>query len=156
MELTENGKKMGSKTMQRYGHIEWAANYAPGKIKAVGYRNGRKRTRTIETTGKAAKAIVERSDKGKSTSDHVVVADISLADSKGRMVPDACNKITITIEGDAQIIGFGNGDPAWQSPEQPMGTDKRTIEMNAFNGKAQVIIDNPKQQHFNIGVKVWM
>lgn len=156
VELTVNGKKLGRKTMPRYGHIEWETTYAPGKIKAVGYRNGRKITRTIETTGKAAKAIVERSDKGKSTSDHVVVADISLADSKGRMVPDACNKITITIEGDAQIIGFGNGDPAWQSPEQPMGTDKRTIEMNAFNGKAQVIIDNPKQQHFNIGVKVWM
>ncbi|HLI92303.1 MAG TPA: beta-galactosidase GalA, partial [Puia sp.] len=51
VELFLNGKSLGKKPMPRNGHLEWLVNYAPGKLEAVAYKNGRKLTAVVETTG---------------------------------------------------------------------------------------------------------
>ena len=141
VELFVNGKSLGRKAMPRYGHLEWEAQYAPGRVKAVGYRNGKRIVKTIETTCEAETAIIKadrsvmRADKGQ-----VAVLDISLCDKKGRFVPDASQDLVVSIDGDAHILGFGNGDSAYRTVEQPDKADPKHATVPSFNGHAQIIV----------------
>ena len=42
VELLVNGKKIGKKQMPKNGHLTWKAIYQPGKVVAVGYKNGKR------------------------------------------------------------------------------------------------------------------
>jgi beta-galactosidase len=54
-------------------------------------------------------------------------------------VPDADNMIRFELEGDATIIGVGNGDPSSHEPDKcASGAWQRRL----FNGKCQVIIQS--------------
>ena len=53
-------------------------------------------------------------------------------------MPDACNELKVEVDG--EILGWGNGDPAFQHIERPAGNDKSSMTIYAFNGHAQVII----------------
>lgn len=136
IELFVNGKSLGRKTMPRNGHLEWDAIYKPGKLRAVGYKNGKKvNEEVIETTGPATQVTQTVDHEG-----NITVVNLSLRDKKGRIVPNACNDITVTIEGDARILGAGNGDPAFKGQERPRNNAK-TFTLPAFNGYAQVILE---------------
>ena len=55
VELTVNGKKLSRQTMPKNGHLKWKAVYKPGKVVAIGYKNGKRiMTQVIETTKPAA------------------------------------------------------------------------------------------------------
>ena len=135
VELTVNGKNLGRKQMSRDGHLQWAATYRPGYVKAVGYKDGRRvLTQRIETTGTAVamKADVARMK-------DVTIVNVRLYDQRGRFVPDACNAVRITAGQGTEIIGVGNGDPALRQRERPT-KDENTLFMPAFNGCLQVLV----------------
>lgn len=51
--------------------------------------------------------------------------------------------MSIKVEGNAEILGVGNGDSAWQAKERPLaGEDKQQFKVRLFNGCAQAIIRN--------------
>jgi beta-galactosidase len=54
-------------------------------------------------------------------------------DSNGRIVPDADNSVTFTVDGPAENIGHGNGDHNCHDPEK--GPMRRV-----FHGLAQIIV----------------
>jgi len=142
VELSVNGKRLGRKKMEEGGYLSWDAVYAPGKVKATGYRKGRKvLEEVLETTGAPARAILEadRTDLLCDGKD-VAVVTLSLQDAKGRSVPDACEALTLTVEGPVRILGVGNGDSAWQAAERPSDPASRTFQVRTFNGLAQVLI----------------
>lgn len=144
VELSVNGKRLGRKKMEDGGYLSWDAVYKPGRIKAVGYKKGRKvLTREIQTTGSAAR-ISASADRTSIKADgaDVAVVTISLTDRKGRFVPDACEDIRISVDGPVRILGVGNGDPAWQAPERPSDPDARTFSVSTFNGLAQVLLQS--------------
>ena len=89
----------------------------------------------VETTGTAAK-IVLTADKTSVEADgrSVIQAEIRIADSEGRLVPDACPELDFTLEGDGEIIGIDNGDPACHEQW------KETKSRHAFNGMAYAVI----------------
>ncbi|MGM9706711.1 MAG: beta-galactosidase GalA [Prevotella sp.] len=147
VELWLNGKSLGKKTMPRYGHIEWEATYTPGKLRAIGWRQGRRITTSVETAGEVAQATAETSAQELDASRRgVAVIDITLRDRKGRRVPDACGNIIVKVEGEAEILGFGNGDPAFRSAEQPSAQERQQVTVPAFNGHAQVLVQAKGQQ----------
>ena len=130
--------------MEEGGYLSWDAVYAPGKVRAIGYRNGKKvLSEQIETTGTASAATIQ-ADRTDIVADgqDLAVCSVSLVDSKGRFVPDACNSLRLKIEGPAHILGVGNGDPAWQADERPDSPEDRTFEMSAFNGLAQILVQS--------------
>ncbi len=149
VELIVNGAKLGRKEMPVNGHLEWDAVYARGYVKAVGYRDGKKiMEKRLDTTGEAVATSVscERID-------DIVIANISLLDSKKRFVPDACNPLTVSVGEGCQILGWGNGDPAFRHTERPAagaaagsgdGAEAESSSLNmdiqAFNGHAQVLL----------------
>jgi beta-galactosidase len=144
VELTVNGKKLGRQPMPKNGHLKWKAVYQPGKVVAYGYKNGKRiMTQTIETT-KAAYQTVLKADRQTITADgrDVAVITIEVQDQKGRIVPDACPMLNIALEGQARILGVGNGDPMYLGSDHPKEQDCKAFGIPAFNGLAQVIIQS--------------
>ena len=146
VELTVNGKKLGRQTMPRNGHLKWKATYQPGKVVAVGYKNGKRiLTETIQTT-KPASRIVLKSDRTVISADgrDVAVVTVEIQDAKGRIVPDACPMLSFRLDGDARIIGAGNGDPAYLGADRPADKDCHEFQIPAFNGLAQLLVQSSK------------
>ena len=144
VELTVNGKKLGRQTMPRNGHLKWKAVYQPGKVVAIGYKNGKRiLTETVETTRPASK-IVLKADRQTMKADgrDVSVVTVEVQDNKGRIVPDACPMLTFRLEGEGRIIGVGNGDPAYLGEDHPKDKDCHEFGIPAFNGLAQMIIQS--------------
>ena len=146
VELTVNGKKLGRQPMPRNGHLKWKALYQPGRVEATGYKNGKRiLTKTIETT-KAAAKVVLKADRHQIAADgqDMAIVNIELHDQKGRFVPNACPVLTFCLEGDASIIGCGNGDPSYLGSDHPDKQPCHTFSIPAFNGRAQVLIQSGK------------
>ena len=146
VELTVNGKKLGRQPMPRNGHLKWKALYQPGRVEATGYKNGKRiLTKTIETT-KAAAKVVLKADRPQIAADgqDMAIVNIELHDQKGRFVPNACPVLTFCLEGDASIIGCGNGDPSYLGSDHPDKQPCHTFSIPAFNGRAQVLIQSGK------------
>ena len=144
VELTVNGKKLGRQKMPKNGHLKWKAVYKPGKVVATGYKNGKRLlTQTIETT-KPASRLAVKADRQTIAADgrDVAVVSLEVQDAKGRLVPDACPTITIRLEGDARILGAGNGDPAYLGEDHPKTRNCREFSIPAFNGLAQVLVQS--------------
>lgn len=146
VELTVNGKKLGRQPMPRNGHLKWKAVYQPGRVEATGYKNGKRiLTKTIETS-KAAAKVVLKADRHQIAADgqDMAIVNIELHDQKGRFVPNACPVLTFCLEGDANIIGCGNGDPSYLGSDHPDKQPCHTFSIPAFNGRAQVLIQSGK------------
>lgn len=151
VQLIVNGKRLEKKKMPAGGHLEWDAVYKPGYVKAVGYRNGRKVMETrLDTVGEAVEEVWTYETVG-----DVTIANVEMRDAKGRFVPTACKEITFTAPEGCRILGWGNGDPAFQHVERPVtyggaasapsGTpvpdrSAKTVNIVTFNGLAQVVL----------------
>ncbi len=140
VELFLNGKSLGKKDMPRNSHLKWTVTYQPGKLEAIAYKSGKKLTAKVETTNAPAEVVLTPY---KTTmladGQDVTVMNVSVVDREGREVPDADNMIRFKIEGDAKIIGVGNGDPS--SHEADKCVDGRW-QRSLFNGKCQVIVQS--------------
>jgi beta-galactosidase len=142
VELYLNGKSLGKKTMKRNSHLEWDVPYKPGVLKAVGYRGSKKIISQVQTTGLAYQLKLSPSKKilladGRDA----VVINVSVLDKAGLEVSDAMNLINFKLNGDAQIIGVGNGDPSSHEEDKCAdGNWKRKL----FNGHCQLIIQAGK------------
>ena len=151
VQLIVNGKKLERKEMPQNGHLEWTAEYQPGWIKAIGYRDGKKvMERRLETSDKAVDAVWTYDLIGET-----MVACVEMRDSKGRFVPTDNSEISYTAPTGWRILGWGNGDPAFQYVERPvvsgksandnvctpaLDKDADTISVHVFNGLAQVVL----------------
>ena len=144
VELTVNGKKHGRQPMPKTGHLTWKAVYQPGRVVAVGYKNGKRiMTEIIETTKPAYKTVL-KADRQTITADgrDLAVITVEVQDQKGRVVPDACPMLTLRIEGDGRILGVGNGDPMYLGEDHPKTMDCKEFSVPAFNGLAQVLVQS--------------
>ncbi len=140
VELKLNGKSLGKKIMEREGHLEWKVKYAPGKLEAFGKRNGRKLYAKVETVGEPYK-IVLSPDRTAINADgkDVCVMNVTVVDNKGREVATAMNNINFATEGNAKIIGVGNGNASSHEPDKFFDNN---WQRKLFNGKCQVIIQS--------------
>ncbi len=142
VELFLNGKSLGKKAMPRNSHLQWAVKYEPGKLEAVAYKNGKRLTAKVETTSQVAEVVVTpyKTTMLADGKDATVI-NISLIDKDGKEVSNADNLVKFYIQGDAKIIGVGNGDSSSHEPDK---CSDGTWQRSAFNGKCQVIIQASK------------
>jgi beta-galactosidase len=75
----------------------------------------------------------------------MAVVTIEVQDPKGRIVPNACPMLTLTLEGEGRILGVGNGDPCYLGEDHPKESDCKSFQIPAFNGLAQVLIQSNQQ-----------
>ena len=118
-------------------HLTWTVPYKPGKLKAVGMKDGKVAvTEEISTTGKPA-AIGLFADRKIITADRRDIAHVTckILDAQGRCVPVADNEITFKIQGQGKILGLDNGNPVSHE-------DYQTNRRKAFNGLCLAIIQS--------------
>lgn len=144
VELLLNGKSLGKKGMPRNGHLEWDVVYEPGKLEAIGLKNGKLIRTAVETTDKAYQIVLTPDRKMiKADGNDVSVINVTVLDNKGREVPDAMNLIQFQLKGDAEILGVGNGDPSSHEDDKCLdGKWKRSL----FNGKCQIILQSLEKE----------
>ena len=136
VQLVVNGKKLERKKMPKNGHLEWDAVYKPGYVQAIGYKNGKVlMKKRINTAGEPSQVKSETLKY-----DDIYVVNVSVYDNKGNFAPKACIPLTIEIEGNARILGFGNGNPDFMEVERPEDPQARSFGFRTFNGLAQILL----------------
>jgi beta-galactosidase len=146
VELFLNGKSLGKKDMPRNKHLQWNVNYEPGTLSAIGYKNGKNLTPSVETTGEPAEVVITPY-KTTMLADgkEATIINVKVIDKQGREVPDADNLVTFTLSGDAKIIGVGNGNPSSHEPDKCLNNN---WQRKLFNGKCQLIVQSGKKADF--------
>jgi len=159
VELFLNGKSFGKKSMEfpRQGnsggwnkydrpqvnittgdlHLTWDVPYESGVLKAVGRKGGKVAYETEIHTAGAPASIRLSIDRNSIDSDSRDVAHIKIEilDAKGNIVPNADNQVQIAVEGEGELIGLDNGNPADHSS---MKSNTRKV----FNGLALAVIQS--------------
>lgn len=115
-ELFLNGRSLGKKKKASFEYrLRWDdVKYAPGELKVIAYKEGKKwAEQTIQTTGVPAQLQIS-ADHNAISADGKDLSFITvrITDKNGLTVPTANNKITFRIQGAGEIIATDNGDPA--------------------------------------------
>jgi beta-galactosidase len=121
-------------------HLSWDVPYEPGKLKAVGTKDGDSAViLEVSTTGEPA-VIALSADRERIAADQRDVVHVvgEIRDLQGRVVPTAANDVTFEIQGEGKIIGVDNGDP--QSHE-----DYKSNRRKAFNGLCMAIVQSTRR-----------
>ena len=136
VELWLNDASQGRLKRAPYRKLQWDVPYAQGKLEAVGYdSSGEEIVRTVvETTGPAAKLqIIKAHSNIEADGSTVAILNVRACDTAGRFVPTANDMLDFEIDGEATLLGVGNGNPTSHEPEQ-------ASHRQLFNGCAQLIV----------------
>ncbi|WP_155913612.1 glycoside hydrolase family 2 TIM barrel-domain containing protein [Asticcacaulis sp. AC466] len=117
VELFHNGKSLGRKNVSvdtEYKAI-YSVPYAPGRLTAIGYRDGREAGRwELRTAGNPARAELS-SDKAQTVAngEDLVYVTLKLLDDNGTPIyaRSGDRKVTVHVSGAAALAGMGNGNP---------------------------------------------
>ena len=136
-ELFLNGKSLGRKKKEPFQFcLRWDdVVYAPGELKVVAYKDGKKwATDTMKTAGPAAKIKAE-ADRATIMADgsDLSYVTVTVQDKSGVIAPRANNHLVFSISGPGEIAAIDNGDPTCLEPFH-------ATERNAFNGLCLVSV----------------
>jgi beta-galactosidase len=135
--LLLNGEKIGEQAVDKVRMNHFDVIYQPGRLEAIGYRNGREVVRAaVETTGVPVRLalVPDRAQLAGDGRDAMPIT-VQALDAAGRPVPTADSLVTFTVTGVGKSIGHGNGDP--NSHE-----DEKGVKRSLFNGLAQLIVQS--------------
>ncbi|MBW4889141.1 DUF4982 domain-containing protein [Mucilaginibacter sp. HMF5004] len=115
VELFLNGKSLGKKAKTGDDlHVMWHVPYQPGTLKAVSYdkKGNVVLTSEVKTAGLPSKLELSVDRKNiKADGSDLAFITVKVLDKDGNIVPNADNKITFKINGEAFLAGVDNGDP---------------------------------------------
>ena len=137
IKLKLNGKVIGEQKVDKYDMNTFYVPYQPGKLEAVGYKNGKEVSHfTEETTGEPASLeLIPYKNTLAGDGQDALPVTVRALDAKGRPVETANLPIEFEISGPATIIGMGNGNSNNHEPE-------KGNKYSLYNGLAQVIIQS--------------
>lgn len=109
--------------------------YEPGIVKVVVKKNGKPWATAERVTAGDAAAVAAETDRSSIVGDARDIAHISLAlqDEKGNIVPTDCRKVSFSIDGPAELVGFCNGNPVDH-------TCMQALDQSFFNGRILAIV----------------
>jgi hypothetical protein len=131
--LVLNGKVLEEKKVDPIDMVEFQVPYQPGKLEAIGRKNGREIARfAVETTGAPAalEIIPDRKSLAGDGADAMPLT-IRAVDAQGREVPTANLMVNFETRGPAAIIGVGNGDPNCHEKEKFLETQVPPVNLNS-------------------------
>jgi beta-galactosidase len=115
-ELFLNGRSLGKKRKAEFEYrLRWDdVKYEPGEVKVIAYKNGKRwAEQFVKTTGQAARLTLIADRKIiKADGNDLSFVTVKITDKNGETVPEAHNKVILTIEGPGKIMATDNGDPA--------------------------------------------
>ena len=110
-ELFLNGKSLGRRTVERYGHAEWQVRYVPGRLEVIAMSNGvRTAEDRRETTGPAYRLglRLENREAIRAGGRDLGIVSCYVTDAEGREVPDAGPFVRFTTDGNGRIYSTGS------------------------------------------------
>jgi beta-galactosidase len=128
VELSLNGRSLGSKPRNADDSARrWEVGFAPGTLRAVASDAAGRVVASDElrTDGKpvAIRLVAETPAIG-SGFDAVGFVRVEVVDAAGVVVPGAANRVAVTVEGPATLIGYDSGSPTdhtpFVQPERPV------------------------------------
>jgi hypothetical protein len=147
VELFCNGKSLGRKTSgEEAGYrILFETVYEPGNLTAVVYENGEEVGHTEIATAKGDRRLVLTQEETDANSELIYLQAV-ISDEFGTIDTDNDRRLTLSVEGGADVLGFGSGNP------KPSHNFNEGVT-ETFNGRAQVILKR-KEKSERIKVKV--
>ena len=138
VELLVNGVSCGRKTSGKEVGFRtlFETTYEPGTVAAVAYENGKEIGRYELKTAEKAYNLVLKPEiyhglKGREQELYYI--DVELCDEKGIIVTDDDQKLNLSVEGGAEAVGFGSGNPKPNYNFNDGVTE-------TFNGRALIIL----------------
>ncbi len=145
-ELFVNGKSAGRKTVEPFGHAEWAVEYIPGKIECSAYSGDTEICRVIKETagpGKSLKLIPENPDDVCANGDDIALFTCVVLDERGREVPDASPLVRFCTNGVGVITATGSDDADHtpvSSRERRMYMGRITVAVRCPDAEGKIVL----------------
>lgn len=115
VELELNGKKIGARNLSAddKAMAEFKAPYAPGRLVASAFQDGKRVGRRVLETVGAPAALRLRIDRARVRADRNDLAHVTveIVDARGRLVPDAVAVVEAAFSGPVRLAAFGNANP---------------------------------------------
>lgn len=143
IELVQDGNIIGRVQVEKYGHAEFDVTYAPGKLEAKGYRDGKfVGSDIVETTGAPVRLELELMNRHELKKGDAAIVNCYALDEDGKRVPDASPFVKFDING-GTIVGTGS-DIADHTPVPAQDRKMRAgiIAVCAFPGENCTIYAN--------------
>ena len=142
LELFLNGKSLGRKEIERYGHGEWNVTYLPGTLEVKAYREGKLVAEHSRTTTKAPASLrLTLNNEFKANGKDLALFTCEAVDEDGFPVPDAAEFVRFTTEKPAVIIGTGSDNCDHLNvalPERKMYMGKITVAVKPQKGQKKL------------------
>lgn len=110
VELLRDGVSLGVAAVgaEKAFRARFETEYHPGELVAVARNGGTEVGRaTLRTAGEVGLAAA--AEEGELSTDGIGFVAISLADADGVVATDADRLVTVTVDGDAELVGLGTG-----------------------------------------------
>jgi len=136
VELFLNGQSLGRKPCgpAEEHRAAYEVPYAPGKLEAVGYREGEEAAKQlIQTTGAPSQLSLTPDRDAIRAGGDLAYVTVEVLDAASLLHPAADNKVGFAIEGPGMILAVGNSDPT--SEESYVGSQRRV-----HRGRALVVV----------------
>lgn len=141
VELLLNGASFGRKASGKEAGFRtlFEITYEPGTLTAISYENGQEIGRNeLATAGTERVLAVEKEAyvglSGKEQ--ELVYVQVEMRDQNGVLAADDNQKITLSTQGDVEVLGFGSGNP-----KPNYNFNEGVTEL--FGGRAQIIVKKP-------------
>lgn len=120
IELFLNEESLGRKDLAGGYIATYEVPYCPGKLEAVSYVNGVAVGNTmLQTAGEAVKLLTEIDQTELlSNGENLAFVKVRLADAEGNHNRQERKEITVNVEGNAVLQGFGSADPSCEGSYQ--------------------------------------
>lgn len=133
VELLCNGTTIGRKKSGKEAgyRVLFETIYKPGKLTAVSYEEGKEIGRMdLETSGEVKNINIKAED---TENTELIYVKVELCDVEGRVVTYRDKKISLFVDGGADLIGFGSGNP------KPLHNYTENVT-ETFNGRALAVL----------------
>lgn len=142
VELLLNGTSLGKKAAGKEAGFRtlFETTYEPGILTAISYENGHEIGRNELTTAGCERTLwVEKEEYVglKNAKQELVYVQVEMRDQNGVLVADDNQKITLSVDGEVEVLGFGSGNP-----KPNYNFNEGVTEL--FGGRAQIIVKKPE------------
>ena len=102
-----NGKTVGKKTLEKFDSAVFSLPFTPGRLEAVGIRQGIEYRTHIDTPSTPKTISLSARTEGE-----IAIVDVFITDGQGNICRKCDQTISFALEGKGEILGVGNGNPA--------------------------------------------
>lgn len=141
LELFFNGKTLGKQELNHINGKEpfgrWQLTYEPGELKVIAYdKNGKEIASETKNSFGDPENIILKGETEKTGNLYFV--DVMLSDKNGTLVENARNYVTISVAGNAELVGIDNGDST--DYEEYVSENKTSHTRKLFGNRMVAII----------------